>query len=438
MPRWWEGTVGVATVVSLALVLVEWGVDRADARTLHDTLASLDFALCGLFLVDFGVRLGRSEARASFLRRNWVELLGSIPLVGPLRAVRIVRLARIVRLFRARRFLSGRVEIPLPRELGNIAVAFVVIWVVSASLLYSAEAGENPRIVDFDDALWLAIATLSTVGYGDAYPVTNFGRLVAIVTMVMGVGVLGALAATLATALLEVRERGRRGLRSYRMTEHLLVLGWNSRSSAALHDFRLDPRYREMPIVVVAELETSPVEDPDIRFVRGNPSRRETLERASAAVADVAMVFASDPTDPRSDHHTALTVLALRRINTKMKIGVELVDSQNHEHLEEVGCDAVIDFGALGAMMLVRGIQDIGVTEVVEDLLSNATGSELYRVRVSEAFVGKTYRELAIAMIDDDVSVIGIERGEQRLLNPDRETVLLDSDHLFVVARDPP
>jgi voltage-gated potassium channel len=439
MPRWWELLVAVLSVVSCVFVVIEWSLERTAATEgLRDTLETIDIALCGVFLVDFAIRLGRSESRLRFLRANWIELLGALPLIGPLRAIRLVRVARLVRLWRTSHLLRRRFDVGLPPELANLGALVLVVWAACGGLFYLAEAGQNEHIVSIEDALWWAMTTLSTVGYGDIYPVTQPGRLIALATMVMGVGTLGALAATLATALLDIRERGKRGLRSWNVQEHLLVLGWNSKSETALKDFRLDPRYQDMPIVVVAETDATPSDDPQVMFVRGNPSRREALERASASKASVAMVFAKDPSDARSDHHTALTVLTLRRVNPNVKIGAELVDSDNREHLTEVGCDAVIDFSQLGAMLLVRGIQDVGVTEVIEDLLSNAAGSELYRVKIDEDFVGKTYQELALALFEKDVAVIGLERGDTRILNPDRTTALEASDHLFVVAREPP
>lgn len=439
MPRWWETFIVVLTLASVLLVLFEWGLEtKGEIARLRSYLGWADIALCTFFLFDFGVRLWRSESRREFLKRNWLELLGAVPLLGPLRAMRLVRLARIVRLWRGSEGLRQRFSITFPQEIGNLGTAVVVVWVLTAIAMYLFERGVNEHIEGLDDALWWSIVTLSTVGYGDISPVTHAGRLVAILTMVVGVGVLGTLAATIATALIDLRDRARRGLRSWNMKEHLLVLGWNAKAEGALEDFRLDPRYREMPIVVVADLAESPVEDPTIRFVRGNPSRREVLDRASAAAASAAMVLADDPTDLRSDHHTALVVLGLRRLSQTIKIGAELVDSDNKEQFEEVGCDAVIDFGHLGAMLLVRGIQDVGVTEVVEDLLSNRDGSELFRVVVPEGFVGKTWRDLAVAMIDHDVAPIGLERGNKRLLNPARDTVLEATDFLFVVAKDPP
>lgn len=439
MPRWWELAIAVLSVASCAFVVLEWSLERTAATaTLREGLEVVDFVLCGVFLIDFGVRFVRSEGRWRFLRANWIELLGALPLIGPLRAIRLVRVARVVRLWRTGHLLRRRFDVGLPPELANLGALVLVVWASCAGLFYLAEAGVNEHITSIEDALWWAMTTLSTVGYGDVYPVTQPGRLIALTTMVMGVGTLGALAATLATALLDIRERGKRGLRSWNVQEHLLVLGWNSKSEAALKDFRLDPRYQDMPIVVVAETDATPSEDPQVMFVRGNPSRREALERASATKASIAMVFARDPSDPRSDHHTALTVLTLRRVNPNVKIGAELVDSDNREHLTEVGCDAVIDFSQLGAMLLVRGIQDVGVTEVIEDLLSNAAGSELYRVKLEEEFVGKTYQELALALLERDIAVIGVERGDQRILNPDRTMALEETDHLFVVAREPP
>ena len=440
MPRWWEALIAVLTVLSIGLVIIEWGSERkGELQQFFEILWNLDLGVCAVFALDFLVRLARSEDRLMFLRRNWIDLVGAMPVLGPLRAVRIVRLVRIIRLARTKRTPeAGSIWAVLPPELSNVATALIVIWVTTSGLMFYFEAGANEHVEGFDDALWWGMATLSTVGYGDVYPVTHAGRLIATITMVIGIGVLGTLAATIATALIELRERGRRGLRSYKLKDHLLVLGWNTKAGTALDDFRLDPRYAEMPVVVVADTELSPTADPTVRFVRGLPSRRDTLERARASRAAAAMVFAQDPADPRSDHQTALTVLALRKINPTIKIGAELVDPSNHEHLEEVGCDAVIDLVALGAMLLVRGVQDVGVTEVIEDLLTNAGGSELYRVVVPDEMWGKTYRDYALAMMESECAVIGLARGETRMLNPSLDERIVEGDHAFVVAKEPP
>lgn len=438
MPRAWEAGIVLLTLVGLLLVVTQWALPPGSPW--NDPLDRSDDAICAVFLADFAARLWRSGDRRAFLRRSWLDLVGAIPLVGPLRVVRLARLFRIVRLWRAARgarFLLGRDVEVLGDSVGNVAVVTVVVWVSSATVFYLLERDVNPAMHSYADALWWAITTLSTVGYGDLYPITPAGRLVAMATMVLGVGVLGTLAASLAAGLLELRDWGRKGLGRTNVEDHLLVLGWSSKSSAALEAFRADPRYRRMPIVVVADLESSPMTDGDVRFVRGLPSRRDVLERACAADAARAVVFARDPNDPRSDHETALVVMTLRKLNPRVRVSVELVSSEHHELLAESGCDAIVDASRVSVRLMVRGVQDVGVSDVVEGLLESGEGSELYRIAVPADLVGRTYRDCAIALIDRRASIVGVARGQKKLLNPDPSLVLRPDDELFVVAPEP-
>lgn len=434
LPRWWEMAVVAFSLLSVLLFLIDWGFEHRPPRWLYlaDLLVSL------LFLIDFGVRLARSQQRWAFVREHGVDLLGAIPIIEPLHTLRLVRFVRLVRLWRAGSRLRRSSDLIIPEALDRLGVATLVVWMTTALVFYLLEHGKNPNLKTISDALWWSMTTLSTVGYGDISPVTPLGRLVGMATMILGVGFLGALAATLATMLIDLRDRGRNGLRSYTLQEHLLVLGWNPRAPSAIKDFCLDPRYRAMPVVIVADLEKTPVDDPQIRFVRGNPGRREVLDRASAAAASVALIFPADLTDPGGDLQTALTALTLRKMNPSVKIGAELIDPGNRSYLDDVGCDAIVDVASFGTMLMVRGIQDIGAIDVVEDLLTNQGGSELYRVAVPAGALGKTFRAHARELLDRDCSAIGLERDGARELNPDGDTVLRGGDHLIVVAREPP
>jgi voltage-gated potassium channel len=256
--------------------------------------------------------------------------------------------------------------------------------------------------------------------------------------MVLGIGLLGAVAATVASALVDFRDRGKRGLRRYTMRDHLLVLGWNEKAKTAISNFLLDPRHEKTDVIVVALLDSAPVEDLRVRFVRGLPGSLRSLRRASAENAGGAIVLAADPTDPRSDHESALIVTALRRINPSVRIGAELVDADNHDHMTFAGCDAVIDKGTTIANLLVRSVQDIGISDVVTELLSSEVGSELYRVQIDDQFAGKPYREYAVKMIEESISVIGIARGHKNLINPEPDLVLEQRDEAFVVSKEPP
>lgn len=448
LPGWWDRVVIVATVVSLGIIAVDMALDPRSQPA--RVLGWVDLGFCALFLVDFGLRLRRATAKAEFVRRNWVDLLGAVPILGPMRVARSVRLLRLLRLARilalSRRILR-RYDESLPLEtLGHLALVAFGFWFFAAGAFYLFEHGKNANVAGFDDALWWSMTTLSTVGYGDMFPTTEGGRVVALVTMVLGVGVLATLAGAIATVLIEVRDRGRRGLRRMRVKNHLLVLGWNEKAAAAVADFRKDPRHRNTSIVVLADLEHAPIEGPDIGFVRGAPTLREGLERANAAEAAVAILFPSNESDPRSDHESALAAMTLRRLNPSVRLSVELVDPVNRELVEHAGCDAIVDRATLTSLMLVRTVQDLGAAEILDDLLRNDGGSELYRTPIDDRFIGGTFGEFAKAMVDKSCSVVAVARRgsegaagqagrEEYLVNPEPGFELRAGDQAFVVSR---
>ena len=222
------------------------------------------------------------------------------------------------------------------------------------------------------------------------------------------------------------------------MRDHLLVLGWNDKGVRAINNFRDDPRHASTNIVIVAETDETPYDDPDVRFVKGSPGKVSVLKRASAENGGAAIVLATKPDDPRSDHESALVVTSLRRCNESIRIAVEMVDPDNREHLIYAGCDAIIDEGTTVANLLVRSIQDMGVSDVITEVLASEVGSEIYRVHIGDDWAGKTWREYAHAMIDDEVAAIALARDNGHMINPEPETKIEKDDEAFVISKDPP
>jgi voltage-gated potassium channel len=117
-----------------------------------------------------------------------------IPGLGGLRFVELARLARLARVLKA----SGGSLIRLAKQLGRVGVVVAVLIVTCAYVAYSAEHKVNDLFATFGDSVWWAVVTLTTVGYGDIYPITTVGRITATVLMFSGLGVLGILAGALA------------------------------------------------------------------------------------------------------------------------------------------------------------------------------------------------------------------------------------------------
>ena len=442
LPPWWDWVVIILTVGTLAALVMEWIYDLDITRpTLSLVLQWIDNIVCAIFIAEFALRLHMAPRKLEFVRRNWIDLIGAVPMVDALRSarlVRFVRLLRITRFFLVWRRGARRYEFPMPKgALTNLGITTIGIWMLSAYAFYRLEA---PRegVETFSDAAWWSMTTLSTVGYGDLYPETDGGRLVAVLTMVLGIGLLGAVAATTATVFIEWRDRGKKGLRRHAVRDHLLILGWNEKGMCAIENFRADPRYANTDIVVVAERDEKPIDDPDVAFVRGPPGKESVLEKASAADAGAAIVLANRPEDGRSDHESALVVSTLRRVNPTARISVELIDKDNREHLTYAGCDALVDDVKTIANLLVRSVQDIGISDVVAELITSELGSEFYRIAVDSHWVGKSYGEFAKAMVEQRYSVIGLARDGEHLINPETSVTVTAGDEAFIVAREPP
>jgi voltage-gated potassium channel len=200
----------VLTIYSLALMVVL-------LLPIDDTTRGLvnlyDNAICIIFLGDFALNLARSRPRRDYFitRRGWLDLIGSIPsfsfipFTALFRLARLSRLARLTRLFRGQ---AGRdLVLDVLRNRGEYATFITILlagMVLSiASILVLQEESRSPaaNITNGGDAIWWAIVTITTVGYGDYYPVTTLGRIVAIFVMFSGIGIIGALASILASLL---------------------------------------------------------------------------------------------------------------------------------------------------------------------------------------------------------------------------------------------
>jgi voltage-gated potassium channel len=200
----------VLTVFSLAIMLLLL-LPVSDAE--HELLLFYDNAICVIFLIDFTLNITAAKPRRAYFigRRGWLDLMGSIPTLGLLRFTALFRLARISRLARITRLLRGQAGKDLVVDvLKNRSqyAAFITILLGGmtlsiASLLVLEFESRSPgaNIKTGGDAIWWGIVTITTVGYGDFYPVTGLGRATGVFVMFAGIGIIGALASILASLL---------------------------------------------------------------------------------------------------------------------------------------------------------------------------------------------------------------------------------------------
>jgi voltage-gated potassium channel len=191
--RAWE-----LTMAGLALLSVAVGVGASQLGE-PDALVNLEWALTAVFALEYAIRLWAAPSRVKYFKSAIVDLISILP---PVRGARLLRLLRLLRVASALNLALGTTRLGAQSlTILRIAVIWVAVVVISALGMYLAEFGENPNVRSIWDALWWAVVTITTVGYGDVSPATVEGRLAAGVLMVLGIAFFSFLTATFTAAL---------------------------------------------------------------------------------------------------------------------------------------------------------------------------------------------------------------------------------------------
>lgn len=195
----WERRTDVPLLLLALAFLVAYAWPILDPRldqSLGMFLAIVSWTVWAAFAVDLVIRLSLTKDRARYALRHWYDVaLVLLPLLRPLRLLRLVALVRILDRA-ASGSVAGRVLVYV------VGAASALVGLGALAVLDAERDAEGAKITNIGDALWWACTTVTTVGYGDFYPVTAEGRAVAVALMIAGIGVVGSVTAAVATWIL--------------------------------------------------------------------------------------------------------------------------------------------------------------------------------------------------------------------------------------------
>ena len=204
----YEIFIGILSVISIFnLVLAVFIIDQS----LQTVLLVMNGLFSAIFLGDFIFRLRTAPARGVYFFKHfgWADLLASLPFPQ----LKILRIFRLIRVYRLMRELGPRsIWRTLIRDRAGSALLILLLMGIlvlqfgSLLMLYIEKDAPGANITTASDALWYTIVTISTVGYGDQYPVTDAGRAWGSVIIIIGVGIFGTFTGYLANLFLAPRK----------------------------------------------------------------------------------------------------------------------------------------------------------------------------------------------------------------------------------------
>jgi len=258
-----------------------------------------------------------------------------------------------------------------------------VILVAGAIGFAHFEARTQSEPVGFFEGLWWAMVTLFTVGYGDFAPRTVPGRVLGMVVMACGIGLVSTLTGSMASAMVERRNQKRRGLLPVSVENHVLIMGWNSHGEAMLDRLRLRPELSSSPVVLCADVDPSVYEHlaeslglgDALKFVRGATDRKLVLERANPAKAKLAYILALEDLPPEeADNHSVLTALTFRPLAPRTTLYAEAMLEKSRDHLLRAGVNKVMVQGDIAGKALAFMAAHPVMHDLLGEFLTGAQG----------------------------------------------------------------
>jgi voltage-gated potassium channel len=199
----------ILSVFNMVFVAVAVYVNGIDGPAQQVVLA-VDSIITPIFVFDFLYRLLTARSKRAYVvdGQGWADLLATIPMFRIFRIFRILRVIRLLRTYGTRRFFADIIEERASATfLLTIFLVILVLEMAGASIYYVEGTDPDANIRTAGDALWWGLVTITTVGYGDRFPVTGLGRVIGVVLLIAGIGLFSVLTGFIANAFLAPRKR---------------------------------------------------------------------------------------------------------------------------------------------------------------------------------------------------------------------------------------
>lgn len=340
--------------------------------------------------------------------------------------------------------LSSFLSIPLLRRLGfhmrrvsaqvdphffRALLAGLVAFVVAAAVLVTLLEKPLTPGAFFSSLHW---AVTTVLGSGDAsYVASPGGYVVGWLLVLFGVAIVAALTGTLVGFVIDYLLKEGQGMGASGYRGHIVVCGWNPTAREFIEELRQD-EYRAK-VVLLHDGERNPAGSA-VYFIRGDTTKAADLERTGLAEAASAVVFPSQATD-EADMRSILTVMAIEAIAPDVRTVVEVNNPAHVEHFRMAHADEILVTPRLASRLLARTALYPGLSELVTDIVSGGTGSELYRVVLPDEYVGLPIDALSARLrADHRATLLAVSRDGHGYVNPPVDFRMETGDDAIVVA----
>lgn len=284
----------------------------------------------------------------------------------------------------------------------RLALVLLLVFIACGIAVFYVERHAGGSISTLGEAFWWLLVTVSTVGYGDYTTTTTAGRAIAAILIVIGVALVPFIAARFASTMVTRRLREERGLEKIRARNHTVICGYNEHLDAVVEGVLARRGDREVVLVNGASEERMNEllikhKDRGVKYVHGDYTSVAILDLANIRQAGAAIVLVDSAEGDRSnvDEKIVLAALAVKTMNPKAWICVEVTEARTASHARRAGASEVVVHGEHDPFLIASAAAAEGVLLASRELLSHREGNTLQQRAVPVEYVGKRFGELA-------------------------------------------
>jgi voltage-gated potassium channel len=295
------------------------------------------------------------------------------------------------------------------------------------------ERGQNPAFQGYGDGLWWALVTVTTIGYGDTFPITTAGRLVGSGVILVGIGLVGLFMGKISAILVERRIREGRGLSDAKhLSSHFVILGHKADMAGFIAGIlKVNPTLPRERLVIVSQTEESAIEElrlgfPGVLFLRGDVVDPMVIQRANVARASRVLVLADESlarSDQEKDARTVMAVMTLKNLAPEVYTCAEVIDSKYDEHLKLAKCDEVILSREYSRFLLVSATVSEGISKVLHEMLDLSDLKGLQTTEIPEEFLERPFADLRLHMQANGRLLLGVLENTGRAIEIKRQAL---------------
>jgi len=362
-----------------------------------------------------------------------IDLLAIFPAYRPLRVLRIFVLFRVLKLLRYTKSINQFIEVLKNKRFELYTLLFLLAFIVTTAgiAIYVLEEKINPNITSLFDAMYWALVTISTVGYGDISPVTPEGRSISIIMIIIGIAMISFATSVIVSAFSEKLDE----LKENRIIERinksesfLIICGYGQMTKMFFRQGKIDP-----DSYIILEKDPQRVEaarKDGYNAILEDASRSEVLKKFNTQHAKITVLCLI-----ADDIENIYITLSAKSLSKKIRVIARASSRSMVRKYEHAGADHILLPHEVVNNMIHIAITQPTMYKALHAVLVGEDVARIYEIYVDQY---DTLEGVSIASLDFPgykLLFLGIQRGGKFIFNPPVDEKLKPHDVILVIGR---